>query len=148
MDQCRDLGILPNHAWSRAFAIIDGGLVLGYSSKAAPPYDERAVIWRGGAIVDLNSLLVAGSCAFVDSATAIDGQGRIVAIGFSNGRVSMVLAPVPGPQADVTGDCKVNVNDLLRVINEWGKTTSPADINQDAIVNVLDLYLVIENWTY
>lgn len=65
--------------------------------------------------------------------------------------------------ADITGDGKVNVDDLLAVINAWGKcvaiiaptansvsgsgATCTADINKDGIVNDLDLQLVIRNWS-
>jgi len=51
--------------------------------------------------------------------------------------------PCPG---DVPGDGNVNVSDLLKVIENWGKTSGNADINEDNIVNVTDLLGVISAW--
>jgi hypothetical protein len=52
---------------------------------------------------------------------------------------------------DATGDCTVNVDDLLAVINAWGPCPAPpaecpADFNDDGNVNVDDLLIVINNW--
>ncbi len=55
-------------------------------------------------------------------------------------------------QGDINKDCKVNVNDLLAVINAWGpcpqpcRPYCPADINHDCQVNVADLLAVINRW--
>lgn len=76
--------------------------------------------------------------------------------------------PIPNPgkyNADINFDGKVNVTDLLAVINAWGscpvvsiadnvrddsalriKNPCPADINSDGFVNKTDLDLVIANW--
>ena len=48
---------------------------------------------------------------------------------------------------DVNGDGVVNVEDLLILLAEWGKTDSPADINGDDIVNTADLLILLANWT-
>jgi outer membrane protein assembly factor BamB len=56
--------------------------------------------------------------------------------------------------ADITGDGTVNVNDLLAVINGWGRcppppTACPPDISPpggDGVVNVNDLLAVINAW--
>ena len=54
---------------------------------------------------------------------------------------------IPG---DITGDGIVNVDDLLAVINSWGRCAGcPADIapaGGDGVVNVDDLLAVINNW--
>lgn len=53
-------------------------------------------------------------------------------------------------RADITGDGRVNVNDLLAVINSWGKCKSdkcPADINLDKVVNGIDLTMVLRSWS-
>jgi len=53
---------------------------------------------------------------------------------------------------DANGDCIVNVDDLLAVINAWGPcpncpaTFCPADLTGDCTVNVDDLLNVINHW--
>ena len=65
---------------------------------------------------------------------------------------TIVIANVVG---DVTGDCTVNVDDLLAVVTSWGPcpappTACPADIAPvgapNGVVNVDDLLTVIMNW--
>ena len=57
--------------------------------------------------------------------------------------------PIAG---DVNVDHRVNVADLLLIINSWGAcpagppTSCPADLNHDGQVNVLDLLEVIGHW--
>ncbi len=55
------------------------------------------------------------------------------------------------PPQDINCDGHVNVNDLLAVINHWGRCppqpyACAADINGDGTVNVNDLLAVINNW--
>jgi len=47
--------------------------------------------------------------------------------------------------ADFDGDGNVNVNDMLRVISDWGGT-GRADINGDSTVNVSDLLFLLDSW--
>jgi len=52
--------------------------------------------------------------------------------------------------ADVTGDCIVNVLDLITVRNLLGQNPSTdgngrADVNRDGVINVLDLITVRNN---
>ena len=47
---------------------------------------------------------------------------------------------------DINLDRKVDVNDLLIVIGEWGREQSPADVARDGIVDVLDLLAIFETW--
>ncbi len=59
--------------------------------------------------------------------------------------------PCPADIAPPGGDHSVNVNDLLAVINQWGRcpappTTCPADVTQDNNVNVNDLLFIINHW--
>ncbi|MHC4992023.1 MAG: hypothetical protein ACYTGC_13705, partial [Planctomycetota bacterium] len=50
---------------------------------------------------------------------------------------------------DVTGDVRVNVDDLTAVILAWGACPPNCtfDVNDDGAINVEDLLLVIFNWT-
>ena len=47
---------------------------------------------------------------------------------------------------DINLDRKVDVNDLLIVIGEWGKERSPADVARDGTVDVMDLLAIFETW--
>ena len=48
---------------------------------------------------------------------------------------------------DVTGDCQVNVTDLLAVLADWGPCPGcPTDINGDGDVGVNDLLVVLAEW--
>ena len=47
--------------------------------------------------------------------------------------------------ADFDGDGNVNVNDMLRVISDWGGT-GRADINGDSTINVSDLLSLLDSW--
>jgi hypothetical protein len=46
--------------------------------------------------------------------------------------------------ADVNGDGKVNILDLVQVANGFGK--SAPDLNGDGVVNILDLVLVANSF--
>ena len=53
--------------------------------------------------------------------------------------------PQPG---DANGDWRVDVMDLLSVIEDWGgcQGRCDADLNDDGYVNVMDLLMVLEHW--
>ena len=49
--------------------------------------------------------------------------------------------------ADINGDGAVNVDDMLKIIGEWGCRDCPrTDINQDGITNVDDLLIAFDGW--
>jgi len=54
---------------------------------------------------------------------------------------------------DVNGDGKVNLDDLIILIEHWLETPSQpdwckdADVNRDGIVNVYDVLLIMIHWT-
>jgi subtilisin family serine protease len=66
------------------------------------------------------------------------------------GRIDVAAAVNVGPVAPTTGDLNgdgvVAVDDLLKVISDWGLTHSSADIDGNGIVNVDDLLIVINRW--
>jgi hypothetical protein len=74
------LGRLPGHRLSRALDVNASGAAVGFSVDAAF-VDQRAVLWIGGGIVDLNSLLPPGSGWTLEVATAINDSGAIVGYG-------------------------------------------------------------------
>jgi hypothetical protein len=86
--------------------------------------------------VDINS------CGWiVGSGTLTDGSPR-----------AFILVPADACPGDVVGgevsvpDEKVNVSDLLYIINNWGTSNCIADINGDAAVNSGDLLAVVNHW--
>jgi hypothetical protein len=59
---------------------------------------------------------------------------------------------IPAHTGDVNGDLRVDIDDLLEVINSWGACPMPclpqcaADLNGDCTVNIDDLLAVINSW--
>jgi uncharacterized membrane protein len=140
------IGALPGHARSSAQYVRSDGVVLGLS-RALSGGGDRAFIWQNGALTDLNSLVIPEDVLVGFAGDMTDG-GVILASGTFKGiNAAMLLLPVP-PIGDTDGNCVVNVDDLIRVILDWGLAKSPADVNDDGIVNVDDLILVINNWTF
>ncbi len=78
-------------------------------------------------------------------AQAISADGRVI-IGhnFPGGGWIAYL----GSPADINGDGKVDVLDLLEVLGAWGECSGecPADVNGDGVVDVLDLLAVLSAW--
>jgi probable HAF family extracellular repeat protein len=66
-----------------AVAINDSDEIVGAAST--PANETRPVVWRKGAIVDLNTEAGAGSGWQLASATAINNLGQIVGVGYFNG---------------------------------------------------------------
>jgi probable HAF family extracellular repeat protein len=87
-----DLGPLPGDSYSFATAISDKGVVLGLSLDAN--FNARAVLWRDGKPVDLNTLIPAGSTLSLLTACSINSSGEIIgiAMGTSNAETHAYLA--------------------------------------------------------
>src|SRR5579884_138755 len=81
-----DLGTLGGK-FSQANAINDRGQIVGYSSTAsAPEFETDAFLYDNGSMIDLNSLLPAGSdFARLALASAINDRGQIVGYGITTG---------------------------------------------------------------
>jgi probable HAF family extracellular repeat protein len=85
----RSLGTLPGDVSSEARAINILGQAVGRSGSADLS-TSRAVLWRDGAAVDLNSL-VPGSGWLLSSATGINDVRQIVGVGVRDGQVRAFL---------------------------------------------------------
>jgi hypothetical protein len=85
---------------------------------------------------------------------AINSSGQIACLATDgNGDyVSVLLTPIPPMPGDTNCDKIVDVDDLLTVINAWGKCASPsecpADLTDNDVVDVDDLLVVLNNWTF
>jgi probable HAF family extracellular repeat protein len=85
--QIKDLGSLPNDFWSTANALNNASQVQVVGSSHH--YSNRAVLWQGGTVIDLNSQLPKKSGWSLENAYGINDAGQIVGEG---------QAPIPpGP---------------------------------------------------
>jgi uncharacterized membrane protein len=96
-----ELPLLPGDNYGSAAAINNLGHILGTSayntSGSANVGTPRPVLWRDGAVADLQSLLdPAGAAEWtITSADAINNLGQIVGLGRHNGTLSVfVMTPV------------------------------------------------------
>lgn len=48
--------------------------------------------------------------------------------------------------ADLNDDGKVDISDIVIVLDHWGQNYVPADINGDGVVNIDDLFAVLAAW--
>lgn len=90
----RDLGVLGSFTHAEAMGVNDAGWVVGYSGtlyNAQTLGSAAAVLWVDGRIVDLNTVLPAGSGWTLLSAMGINAQGDIVGYGRKDGVVSAFL---------------------------------------------------------
>jgi len=84
---------------SGAYDVNDAGDIVGFSYLAGPPID-RAVLWRDGAIYDLQELLdESGEGLTLTAARGIDEAGRIWVDGYKPGReyFEAILMPILNP---------------------------------------------------
>lgn len=96
-----DLPLLPGDNYGSAIAVNNLGHVLGWSAYAVPGTwnlgPARYVVWRDGAVFDLQSLLdsASGSGWTITSVTAINNLGQIVGNGSHNGQpAAFLMTPV------------------------------------------------------
>jgi len=88
----RDLGALPGDASSEARGMNDLSVVVGRSGSADLS-DSRAVLWQGGAPLDLNQVVRAPNWT-LSAATGINNLGQIVGFGVHDGSVrGFLLTP-------------------------------------------------------
>jgi len=136
-----DLGVLTSVGAraSYAFGINIAGDIVGTSGS-------RAVLWRAGAVTDLNSLIGSNSGWLLERAYGINAAGQIVGSGKINGMPhGFVLTIAPICAGDFNGDGLVNPDDLADFIGcyfaEAGAagTCRGSDFNHDGIVNPDDL---------
>ena len=134
-----DLGVLGERS-SYAYGLDSTGRVVGSS-------DDRAFLWDGGQLLDLNDHIPANSGWHLQAATAINESGQIVGWGRILGVPTAFLLSPGGCLADFNGDGSVNTIDVLAFLNAWSTGDSSADINGDGAVDTLDVLAFLNLWS-
>ena len=111
-----DLGTVPGDVCSNAYYVNSSGQVVGTSENkdlCLVPTGEHAFLWeKGGPMVDLNTLIPAGSSLQLTFAFAINDRGEIVGVGVPSGCApqdvnvcgrAFVLIPCDDNHFDVEG---------------------------------------------
>jgi hypothetical protein len=154
---CGFNGVNDADVWFTYIAPCDGTATFSLTSS----FDHLLAVYTdcplaGGVLVGCGA--GSGPLPAVVTFQAVAGQGYVVRAGGLNGatgtatlQVDFVsctgdIAPQPG------GNCTVNIDDLLMVINNWGACTAPCprycngDVTQNCAVNIDDLLAVINLW--
>ena len=82
-----DLGTLKSDRFSAAQGINSHGQIVGKSCRDQCDYhlNERAVLWEGGSIINLNDAIPPHSALKLNIAFAINDRGEIVGVGSASG---------------------------------------------------------------
>jgi hypothetical protein len=133
------------------------------NANAVLVLNGETIVAREGDMIDLNGNGLADDDAFISVFNNDDGfltndgtlvffadarDAALVSIGQMVLRIDINPAPLCAPDiAPKGGNGTVDVDDLLLVINSWGKCAGcPADITGNNIVDVDDLLEVINGW--
>lgn len=133
--------------------VISVGLVVGSTSDSSTGGVAHSCSWQGTQVALLENLVTNASQWNLNQehgATGSSEVGDILLIGrtFPNLPVGFILKPVAGHPGDSNCDVRVDVDDLLNVINSWGVCPGcPADFNQSGTVDIDDLLTVISQWS-
>ncbi len=152
-----ELPTLEGYKQSFAKGINNRQCVVGRSQKPIDPTNlpgATAVLWTTGNVYRLDFLLAETVTVNVYFQNALDindaGQILCAANWEIDGDVesgAVVLTPVDPPAEDMTGDCRVDVSDLIPILQSWGSADPFADLNDDGAVNGEDLGLLLAGWT-
>ena len=151
----RNLGLFPGFQEATATGITDSGQVVGANLGIGVPR-PGPFIWQDGVMTNLNDLIPAAKShnsqlLVFGHGVAINEGGQILLEAFvfsdQNDAFVAILTPVRETTGDITGDCRVGVPDLVRVLSDWGPCDAcPSDLNEDGIVGMEDLELVLTSW--
>lgn len=84
---------------SQAYAINDGGVIVGWSSSDKQGFVLHAVVWIDGVVWDLNSITTKPAGLVLSGAIGITTDGRILVEGNGNDGVSRNFVLTPGAGA-------------------------------------------------
>ena len=129
--------------------INDRGQIVGWVRRFDPPEDQP-FLGQKGVMIDLEAAIVPGTTVTdVTRALAINESGQIVlwgtSLAHSGSALTILLTPI-ARDGDVDGDCIVNADDVMFLIEDWGQARSPADLDGDGIVGIRDRLTVRANW--
>lgn len=125
--------------------------VAGAKASQSAPFSSGAITR-----LDLGDSTTAQSQSSIDDVPSTDSIAVIPGLSTTmrpaapSTSVQKVPTLPPRPlQYDLTGDRKVNANDLGYLLAHWGANGAhtPADINKDGVTNVLDFTLLIAHWS-
>ena len=133
-----DLGVLGGRA-SYAYGLDSAGRAVGSS-------DDRAFLWDGSQMIDLNAHIAPGTGWHLQAATAINESGQIVGWGRILGVPTAFLLS-PACVADFNGDGSVNTQDVLAFLNAWAAGDSSADIDGNGVVDTRDVLAFLNLWS-
>ncbi|MFO0827180.1 MAG: hypothetical protein U0572_03435 [Phycisphaerales bacterium] len=146
------IGLLPTATYSRAFDINEVDQIVGESGVPSST-NRRGVLWQSGHLYDMNSLAVLPPGATIKSCSKISDDGTILATTplQPSGAIDCILRPMTLDAADVTLDCRVNADDLMCVLGNWGPRAQAfvprADLDGDGMIGPSDLAIVLGAWT-
>lgn len=150
-----DLGALPVEPvgpaavapWSYAYAINNGGWIVGSSSN-------KGVLWAGARMIDLNAAASPPAGWRIMAARDVNGSGDIV--GQASGPDGYLHAVSIVPCfADTNRDGAISVADLFEYLDDWFASLGsacplnalcPADFNLSGTVEVADLFAYLDAW--
>jgi probable HAF family extracellular repeat protein len=149
----KDIGHLSGDNCTEALGLNNSGQIVGTDYSSANTAAKRAFYYDGSAMRDLNS-----STAVVNldgwvlkSAQGINDHGQIVGWGINSAGKTHAFLLNPTLPGDANLDGKVDVNDLTKVLTNYGQTTGMGwtlgDFNGDAAVDVNDLTIVLSHYS-
>jgi probable HAF family extracellular repeat protein len=135
---------------SDAEAINSAGVVVGYSNIDTTSSVTHGFIYSGGAMTDVNTLLVPAAAGWViNKATGINDSGVIIGDATNSAGATQAVLLTPAVSGDANLDGKVDINDLTIVLahyNATGATWSAGDFVGDGRVDINDLTIVLANY--
>lgn len=133
-----DLGSMPG-GYSIALAISDSGQIVGSSGN-------RAVLWEGGKLIDLNTCIPPKSGWVLNKATGVNESGQIVGVGSLGGDPfrAFVLTPMGGCVADLNSDGVLNFFDVSTLLTAYMNQDPIADLNSDGQFNFFDISIFLQ----
>ncbi len=157
------LPLLEGYSSARAEGLNDQGVIVGTATigsevyaamgsyeefQRIPSNGQRAVIWRGERIDDLNRLLISRDGWQIGSAKDINNRGQIVVTAARQdafGWVGATLVLVPAG-ADFNDDGEVTPDDLFAFQQAHGAGRPTADYTGNGVVNADDLAAFTALW--
>jgi hypothetical protein len=145
-----DVGTLPGHNAVYLWGGNDLGQVVGQSycmyQSGCPA--GRPIFWQGGVLRDLNDFRPPGTTLSMVIGRDANNHGVLLA---SSPSKAWILTPVGVPDGDVNVDCRVDVADLMMVLEHWALPESErpmrTDLDGDGEVGASDLALVLGGWS-